>query len=101
MKGRKGGPDVGNGLVHTVGEGASGTNGESSINVYALLGVRWIDGEKLLCSTESPVWLLLMIWRVGFWGGEGVLAGRGYMYNYGRFVFVVWQIPTQTCKFFF
>ena len=36
--------------------GVSGTNGEGSINIYTLSGVRWIAGEKLLCSAWSPVW---------------------------------------------
>ena len=37
------------------GEGESGTNGESSINTYTPSA-----GEKLLCSTESPVWCSVM-----------------------------------------
>ena len=36
--------------MDTIGEGESETNGESSINIYTLSGVRWIAGEKLLCS---------------------------------------------------
>lgn len=84
MKGRKGDAVVENRPGDTVGERESGTNGESSINTYTPLGVRWIDGEKLVCNTGSPVWLLLMIWRKGIWGGEGVSGERGYMYNYGR-----------------
>ena len=35
-----------------MGEGESG---ERSINIYTLSGMRWIAGEKLLCSTASPV----------------------------------------------
>ena len=31
--------------MNTVGEGESGTNGESSINIYTLLGISWIAGE--------------------------------------------------------
>ena len=45
-----------NGLVDTVGEGESGMNEGTSINIYTLSEIRWIAGEKLLCSTESPVW---------------------------------------------
>ena len=56
MQGRNGDADVESGLVDTVGEGESETNGEISINIYILSGVRWIAGEKLLCSTGSPVW---------------------------------------------
>ena len=36
LQGRHGGADVGNGLVDTVGEGESETNGESSVNIYSL-----------------------------------------------------------------
>ena len=39
--------------MDTVQEGESGTNGESSINIHTQLGVRWIAGEKLLCSTGT------------------------------------------------
>ena len=48
--------DVENGLVDTVGEGESGMNEESSINIYTLSSIGWTAGEKLLCSTGSPVW---------------------------------------------
>ena len=48
--------DVENGLVDTVGEGESGMNEGSSSNIYTLSEMRWIAGEKLLCSTGSPVW---------------------------------------------
>ena len=30
-------------------------NGESSVNIYALSGVRWIADETLLCSTGSSL----------------------------------------------
>ena len=76
MKGGKGDADVENRPGDTVGEGESGANGESSINTYTPLGVRWIDGERLVCNTGSPVWLLLMIWRKGIWGG-GSLRREG------------------------
>ena len=36
--------------MDTIGEGESEPNGESSINIYTLSGVRWIAGEKSLCS---------------------------------------------------
>ena len=84
-----------------MGEGASGTNGESSINMYTLLGVREIGGETLLCSTESQVWLLLMIWRDGIWGEEGVLGGREYMCNYGQFALLYGRNQLNLVKFFF
>ena len=40
--------DIENRLVDTVEEGESGTNGESSINIYTLPCVRQMAGEKLL-----------------------------------------------------
>ena len=55
--------------MDTKGEGESGTNGENSITINTLSGVRWIAGEKLLRSTGSPVWCSVMIWRDGM--GEG------------------------------
>ena len=47
------------------GGGERGTNGESSINMHTLLGVRRIAGEKLMCSIRSPVWCSVMAWRDG------------------------------------
>ena len=52
-----------------VGEGESGTNGESSTNIYTLSHVRQMSGEKLLCSKGRPVWRSAMIWKDGM--GEG------------------------------
>ena len=43
MQGWNGDEDVENGLVDTVGEGDSGTNGEGSINIYTLPYVKQID----------------------------------------------------------
>ena len=62
--------------MDTVGEGESGMNGESSINTCALLGVRWTAGEKLPCSTGSPVWCSVMGWRDRMGAGEGAKEGR-------------------------
>ena len=53
-----------------VGEGESGTNGESSTNIYTLSHVRQMSGEKLLCSKGRPVWRSAMIWKDGMGGGE-------------------------------
>ena len=74
MQGRNG--DSENGLVDTVGEGKSETNGEISINIYTLSGIRWIAGEKLLCSTRSPVWPSVMTWK-GKWWEERELGREG------------------------
>ena len=52
------------------GEGESGTNGESSISVYILSGVRWIAGEKSLCGMGNPVWQSVINWRDGMAGRE-------------------------------
>ena len=45
--------------MDTIGEGESETNGESiniyTLPIYILSGVRWIVGDKLLCSIGSPV----------------------------------------------
>ena len=41
------------------------TNGEGSINIYTLSGVRWLAGGKPLCSRGSPVWCSVMTWRDG------------------------------------
>ena len=52
----EGDTNVEHGLVDTVGEGESEMNREISINKCTLSGVSRISGEKLLCSTGSPVW---------------------------------------------
>ena len=63
-----------------LGERESETNGESRINIYTQLGVRWIAGEKLLCSTGNPVWSSVMTWKDGMEGGMGWRLGRERMY---------------------
>ena len=50
MQGRNGNADVENGFVDTVGDEENGMNGESSIDVYALPGAKYIAGEKLPCN---------------------------------------------------
>ena len=69
--------------MDTVGEGESGMDGESSISVHKLLGVRWTAGEKLLRATGSPVLRSVMIWRDGTGWGQGGQRGRGSKYNHG------------------
>ena len=56
MQGRNGNTDVENGLVDMEEEGESGTNRESSINIYTLLCVKWIVSENLLYHTGSLAW---------------------------------------------
>ena len=61
---------------HTVREGESAVNGESSIDIYILPRVRQIAGRKLppgLCDD-------LEVWDRG---GEGGSRARVYMCNYG------------------
>ena len=61
MQGRNGDTDVENEIKDTVGEGETWTYGESSVNIHILSGVRWIAGEKLLCSTGNLVWFSVII----------------------------------------
>ena len=49
------------GLVDTVGEGKSRTEGESNIDIHTLPCVEWIAGEMLLHNTGSPAWCSVMI----------------------------------------
>ena len=65
--------------MDTGGEGESGMNGESSINKDTLSGLRWIAGEKLLCSAGSPAWPSMMTWKDRMQGREGDSRGKGYM----------------------
>ena len=55
--------------MDTVWGGESGANGEGSIGTCTLLGVRWMLGETLLCSTGNSVWGSVMTWRERM--GEG------------------------------
>lgn len=61
-----------NGLVDTVGEGESETNGESR-STYIPSCVKWIAGEKLLHNTGSPIWHSVMTQGGGMGGGGGRL----------------------------
>ena len=63
MQGRNGNANIENRLTDTVREGKSGTNGESSIDIYTLPCMTLIAGEKLqaLCDLER--------WCSG-WGGR-------------------------------
>ena len=42
-----------NGLEDTAGEGASGTNGESSTNIDTLPCIKQTAGKKLVCNSGS------------------------------------------------
>ena len=68
MQGRNGNTEVGNGVVDSAWEEESWMHGQSSINIYTLLGVRWRAGDKLQCSTESPVWSSVITCRMGGMG---------------------------------
>ena len=65
MQGRNGSADVEDGLVDTVGEGESGTNGESSINMHTLPRVCY----HVLQHIESAQ-CSVMTWRGGMRGWE-------------------------------
>ena len=60
IKSSYGNVDIENRLVNIVGKGKSGMNGESSINIYTLLCVKQMAGEKLLYNTGSPAWHSVM-----------------------------------------
>ena len=75
MQERTGDAYVEFGLAVTVREGETGTNGESSISIYTLSGVRWIAGGKFLCSTWGPACGSVMTWRDGTRGGRLVREG--------------------------
>ena len=75
LQGRNGNVHVKNGLVDTVGEGKSGTNGESSVGICTLQYVKSIAGKKLLYNTGSPAWCSGMTLRGRM--GEGREAQKG------------------------
>jgi len=78
LQGRNGNTDVEHGFVATVREAESEMNGESSINIYTLLCVKWIAGEKLLYKTGSPALCWALWWPGGGeWGREGKLKREG------------------------
>ena len=56
FQGKSGDADKENGLVNTVAEGESGTNRESSIDIYTLSCVKYIASGMLLYNTGSPAW---------------------------------------------
>ena len=61
--------------MDTVGEGESGMNGESSIDIYIPPCVKQIAGEKLLRNIWTA-WCSLTTWRDGMGAGEGGSRGR-------------------------
>ena len=81
MHGQNGDSYIKNRVVNTAGEGETGTNGESSIDIYTLLCVKQTVIAKLLNNTGGPVWHSVMGWGEG---REAQDSSRGgYMYNYG------------------
>ena len=65
--------------VDTTGEGKSGTNGESSIDIYTLSCVRQTANKKLLYNNREPSLMLcddLKGWDGGQGGGKGDSRGR-------------------------
>ena len=69
---------------------------EGGTSIYALSGVRWLSGEKSVCSAGSPVWCSVMTWRDGM--GRGGNLGKEGTYVELWLIQVVWQRPTQPCK---
>ena len=55
---RNGDTDAEKRLVDTAREGATGSDGESSISISILSGVGWRAGEDLVCGTGSPFCVL-------------------------------------------
>ena len=60
--------------------GESGTIGKSNINIYTLSSIRWITGEKLLCSAGSPGWHSCDDDQEGSGGGRGGRLRTEVMY---------------------
>ena len=63
--------------------------------VYQALGVRWVAGEKLLCSTGSPVWHSVMM---GGRGGDVCIIMADLLLLYGRNQHNIVKLPLK--KFF-
>ena len=72
-------------------------NGESSINLYTLSGVRQTAAEGLLWSSQGPFWFPVVTWRNGNVEGRKVPEGED-----GRLIMAdsrcLWKKPTQHCK---
>ena len=62
--------------LQTVGEGKSGTNGESSIDIYTLPCAKQTAGVKLLYIARSPARHSVRTERGGMGGGEAGSRGR-------------------------
>ena len=61
--------------MDTVGEGKSGTNGESSINICTVLGIKQMAGHKLLYNTGAQLGAPGRPRGVGWGEGEEVQEG--------------------------
>ena len=78
---KNGDGDVENRLWTQWGEGKSGMDGQSSIDIYIVPCVKEISGEKLLYNTREPS-LALCYDPKGWDGGvEGGSRGRWYTYT--------------------
>ena len=80
---------VENGFVGTAEESESGTNGESSTDIYiyihththTLSCVKQKVSGKLLNNTGSPAWRSVMTWRGGVGGGQGASREGIYIHT--------------------
>ena len=78
MKGSIENSDIEDELVDKLGKGESGTNGESSIDIYIYTTMcKWIAAEKLLHNTVNPAWHSAMTRGMGWGGGEGMEVQEG------------------------
>ena len=65
------------------GEGESGMNWESSLDIYILPCVKQITSKKLIHNTGSSAWCSVITLRDWIWRWKGGSRGRGYMYTFG------------------
>ena len=99
LQGNNGDTDTENRLVGTVGEGESGMNWESSMEIYTIPNVKQRASGNLLCDTgRSTQWSVTTYreWdgaeneREGQEGGDIRIPVLIHVY--------VWQKPAQYCK---
>ena len=86
MQGRNRDADIEKGLMDMAGEEDSGTNRESSTDMYTPACVKQTASGKLLHSTGSPAGCSVMTERGGMREGREAKEGGDvhiYTYNYG------------------